>query len=81
VQQPGVLLHHRGDFEVLLGHLREMVRYEVSLYAHTLMSNRIHLLLEAPTTDALGHPLRWLMTETARKDVRYLFAGRTNRVA
>ena len=55
------------DFAVLLGHLREMVRtYEVTLYAYTLMSNHIHLLLQAPTTDALGRPLRWFMTETAK---------------
>ncbi len=55
------------DFEVLLGHLREMRRtYEVTLYAYTLMSNHIHLLLQAPKLDALGRPLRWFMTETAK---------------
>jgi putative transposase len=30
------------------------------------MSNHVHLLLQAPTHDALGRPLRWFMTETAR---------------
>ena len=55
------------DFEVLLAHLREMHRtYEVTLYAYTLMANHIHLLLQAPTREALGRPLRWLMTETAK---------------
>ena len=28
------------------------------------MANHIHLLLQAPTTDSLGRPLRWFMTET-----------------
>jgi putative transposase len=56
-----------ADFEVLVAHLREMTRtYEVTLYAYTLMANHIHLLLQAPKRDALGRPLRWLMTETAR---------------
>jgi putative transposase len=55
------------DYEVLLDHLREMIRvYEVVLYAYTLMANHIHLLLRAPDRDALGRPLRWFMTETAR---------------
>ncbi len=55
------------DFELLLAHLREMVRtYEIMLYAYTLMSNHLHLLLQAPKLDALGRPLRWFMTETAR---------------
>lgn len=55
------------DFEVLLAHLRELVRtYEVPLYAYTLMSNHVHLLLQAPKLDALGRPLRWFMTETAK---------------
>jgi putative transposase len=55
------------DFELLLAHLREMVRtYEVTLYAYTLMSNHVHLLLQAPKLDALGRPLRWFMTESAR---------------
>ncbi len=55
------------DFALLLAHLREMRRtYEVSLYAYTLMSNHVHLLLQAPTRDALGRPLRWLWTETAK---------------
>ena len=29
-------------------------------------SNHLHLLLQAPKLDALGRPLRWLMTETAK---------------
>jgi len=55
------------DFEVLLAHLREVVRtYEVTLYAYTLMSNHVHMLLQAPKLEALGRPLRWFMTESAR---------------
>jgi putative transposase len=55
------------DFELLLAHLQEMRRtYDVTLYAYTLMANHIHLLLRAPRLDALGRPLRWLMTETAK---------------
>ena len=56
-----------ADFEVLLAHMQEMIRtYAVTLYAYTLMSNHLHLLLQAPKLDALGRPLRWLMTETAK---------------
>lgn len=56
-----------ADFEVLLAHLREMIRtYALTLYACTLISNHLHLLLQAPKLDALGRPLRWLMTETAK---------------
>ena len=56
-----------ADFESLLAHLREIRRiYEVTLYAYTLMSNHIHLLLQAPAAEALGRPLRWLLTETAK---------------
>jgi putative transposase len=55
------------DFAVLLAHLRELIRtYEVTLYAYTLMSNHVHLLVQAPTHDALSRPLRWFLTETAR---------------
>ncbi len=55
------------DFAVLLAHLHEMVRsYDVTLYAYTLMSNHVHLLLQAPKLDALGRPLRWFLTETAK---------------
>jgi putative transposase len=55
------------DFTVLLAHLRQWVRtYEVTLYAYTLMSNHVHLLLQAPKADALGRPLRWFLTETAK---------------
>lgn len=56
-----------ADFEVLVTHLREMSRtYDVPVYAYTLMSNHVHLLLQAPKLDALGRPLRWYMTETAK---------------
>ena len=56
-----------ADFEVLLTHLREMSRtYDVPVFAYTLMSNHVHLLLQAPKLDALGRPLRWYMTETAK---------------
>jgi len=56
-----------ADFEVLATHLREMSRtYDVPVYAYTLMSNHVHLLLQAPKLDALGRPLRWFMTETAK---------------
>lgn len=45
------------DFEILLDHLGEMSSaYKVRLFAYTLMSN--HLLLQAPSADVLGHPLR-----------------------
>jgi putative transposase len=55
------------DFEVLLDHLHEMGRiYEVTIFAYTLMSNHIHLLLQSPAVDALGRPLRWFMTQTAK---------------
>ena len=34
------------DFQVVVAHLRELVRtYEVTLYAYTLMANHIHLLM------------------------------------
>jgi putative transposase len=55
------------DFAVLLAHLHELVRtYEVTLYAYTLMANHVHLLLQAPKLEALGRPLRWFLTETAK---------------
>jgi len=55
------------DFKILLDHLREMGHaYEVKVFAYTLMSNHIHLLLQSPDADALGRPLRWFMTQTAR---------------
>jgi putative transposase len=55
------------DFALLLAHLREMIRtFDVTLYAYTLMSNHIHLILQTPTHEALGRPLRWVLTETAR---------------
>ena len=47
------------DFDCLLAHLRELVRtYEVTVYAYALMSNHVHVLLQAPTHEALGRPLR-----------------------
>jgi putative transposase len=56
-----------ADFEALLAHLKEMCRtYEITLYAYMLMANHMHLLLQAPARDALGRPLRWLLTETAK---------------
>ncbi len=55
------------DFNLLLAHLREVIQtYEITVYAYTLMSNHVHLLMQAPTHEALGRPLRWWMTETAR---------------
>ena len=55
------------DFEVLLAHLRELIQtYDLTLFAYTFMANHLHLLLQAPTREALGRPLRWFMTETAR---------------
>jgi putative transposase len=54
------------DFHIRLAHLREMGRtYELTLYAYTLRSNHLHLLVQAPTSEALGRPLRWFLTETA----------------
>ncbi len=41
------------DFTILLDHLGEMIAdYGVRLYAYTLMSNHIHVLLQAPGKDA-----------------------------
>ncbi len=55
------------DFKILLDHLEEMSKaYEVRLYAYTLMSSHIHLLLQAPAAEVLGRPLRWFMTQTAK---------------
>ncbi len=55
------------DFKILLDHLYEMSRdYKVPIFAYTLMSNHIHLLLQSPEADALGRPLRWFMTQTAK---------------
>ena len=55
------------DFTVLLAHLRDLLRtYEVALYAYTLMANHIHLLMQSPEAEALGRPLRWFLTETAK---------------
>ncbi|HSB69215.1 MAG TPA: transposase [Candidatus Methylomirabilis sp.] len=56
------------DFAVLREHLREMDRkYEVVLFAYTLMANHVHLLLQAPTQEALGRPLRWLLLQPTRE--------------
>jgi len=55
------------DFATVLEKLRGMVRdYELNLYAYTLMSNHIHLVLRAPRAGTLARPLRWFLTETAR---------------
>jgi len=55
------------DFEILLDHLGEMSRaYEIRLFGYSLLSNHIHLLLQAPAADVLGRPLRWFMTQTAK---------------
>ena len=55
------------DFEILLDHLGEMGgAYGVRLFAYTLMSSHIHLLLQAPDADILGRPFRWFMTQTAK---------------
>jgi putative transposase len=55
------------DFGVLLDHLGEMGDiYKIRLFAYTLMSNHIHLLLQAPDADSLGRPLRWFMTQTSK---------------
>ena len=67
------------DFDLLLAHLRELVRtYEVTVYAYTLMSNHVHLLMQAPTHEALGRPLRWFMTETAGRSTRPAAGGGTS---
>lgn len=55
------------DFQRVIVTLDAMIRtYDVTLYAYTLMANHVHLLLQAPKADALGRPLRWFMTETAK---------------
>jgi len=55
------------DFGVVVDKLRGMVRdYELTLYAYTVMSNHVHLLLQAPRAGTLARPLRWFLTETAR---------------
>jgi putative transposase len=55
------------DHEQILAMLRGMIRdHDTSLYAYTLMSNHVHLLLRAPTVVALGRPMRWFMTESAK---------------
>jgi putative transposase len=55
------------EIATVLGKLRGMARdYELTLYAYTVMSNHIHLLLQAPGAGTLARPLRWFLTETAR---------------
>jgi putative transposase len=55
------------DFAVLRAHLHEMCRtYDLVVYAYTLMGNHVHLLLQAPTREALGRPLGWFLTQTAK---------------
>ncbi len=60
-------LNSPEDFEQILSALQGVIRdYGFSLYAYTLMSNHVHPLLQAPTAHALGRPMRWFMTETAK---------------
>jgi putative transposase len=55
------------DFKILLTRLEEMTRnYGVTLYAYTLMTNHVHLLLQAPLTERLARPLRWFFREITR---------------
>jgi putative transposase len=55
------------DFEILLEYLEEMSSFHgIKIFAYTLMSSHIHLLLQAPAADALGRPLGWFMTQTAK---------------
>jgi putative transposase len=55
------------DFEQVVSTLGEMLRtYSVTLYAYTVMSNHVHLLLQAPQANGLGRPMRWFMTESAK---------------
>jgi putative transposase len=55
------------DFEILLEHLGEMSSvHGIKIFAYTLMSSHIHLLLQAPAADVLGGPLGWFMTLTAK---------------
>jgi putative transposase len=55
------------DFAILLAHLVEMCRtYTVTLYAYILLSNHLHLLLQAPTAQELNAPLGWLLVQTAK---------------
>ena len=60
------------DFEILLEHMGEMSSaYGVRLFAYTLMSSHIHLLLQSPDADVLGRPMRWFMTQTAKTFHRF----------
>lgn len=55
------------DFGVILHKLRGMVRdFEITLYAYVLMSNHVHMLLQAPPEGRLARPLRWFLAESAR---------------
>jgi hypothetical protein len=55
------------DCDCLLAHLRELIRtYEVTVYAYTLLSNHVHLLMQAPTHEALGRPLRSVDISTGK---------------
>jgi putative transposase len=55
------------DFAILLARLAEMCAiHEVRLYAYTLLSNHVHLLLQAPTAHELGEPLGWFLVQTAK---------------
>jgi putative transposase len=55
------------DFAILLAHLAEMCgTCTVTLYAYTLLSNHVHLLLQAPTAHELKEPLGWFLVQTAK---------------
>lgn len=61
------LLQDAADFERILRLLAVMrSSYGVTVYAYTLMSNHVHLLLQSPQGIRLGRPLRWFLTETAK---------------
>ena len=61
------LLEEAADFQSVLRCLSLMsASYQVTLYAYTLMSNHIHLLVQAPQTMPLGRPLRWFLTQSAK---------------
>lgn len=61
------LLNEPADFECVLRCLALMrASYGITVYAYTLMSNHVHLLLQAPEVIRLGRPLRWFLTQSAK---------------
>jgi hypothetical protein len=55
------------DFDCLLAYLRELVRtYAVTLYAYTLLSNHVHLLMKRTVPDTfcnhVGQEGEWVMS-------------------